>query len=283
MKYGGIMKRFVWAAALLVIFAAGAFAQGDIRKVDFKNFTYPVLCIGEKTDNVTVKDGEFSKEKQEDGYVDRFYFKIFDVAYGDVTGDRIDEAIILGVCNTGGTGNFSEGFIYSMKGTKPALIARIPGGDRAYGGLRETRTEAGKLVVESNDPGPGGGACCPQRILTNQYRVTGGKLVKIGKEMSRDVYPTERLKFAAGMSGKTFTVHIPEQEGKRFILGARAGQTLSVSVDTDQASLRLLDEADVKFGVNNFSVKLPRNGDFTIEVQNNADGPLSVTVNVKVQ
>ena len=277
------MKSCVWLFGLVLLFAAGVSAQADIRKIDFKNFTYPVLCIGEKATNVTVKNGEFLEEKQQEGYVDRFYYKIFDVTYGDVTGDQIDEAIILGVCNTGGTGNFSEGFIYSMKGTKLSLIARIPGGDRAYGGLRETRTENGKLVVESNDAGPEGGSCCPQRILTNQYRVTGGKLIKIGKEMSRDIYPTERLKFAPGTSGKTFTVHIPEQEGKRFILGARAGQTLTVSVDTDKASLRLLEEADVKFGINNFLVKLPRNGDYTIEVQNNADGPLSVQVNVKIR
>ena len=268
---------------LVLLLAAGASAQSDIRKVDFKTFTYPALCIGESPRNVTVKNGEFLEEKQEEGYVDRFYFKVFDVTYGDVTGDQVDEAIILGVCNTGGTGNFSEGFIYSMKGAKPVLIARIPGGDRAYGGLRETRTENGKLVVESNDPGPEGGSCCPQRILTNQYRVSGGKLVKVGKEMSRDIYPTERLKFAPGTSGITFTTDIPQQEGKRYVVGARAGQTLTVSVDTDKASLRLLEDADVKFGINNFLVKLPRSSDYTIEVQNNADGPLTVQINVKIQ
>lgn len=272
-----------WIPLLVLLFVSAVSAQSDIRKVDFKNFTYPVLCIGDKAENVTVKDGEYLKEKQEDGYVDRFYFKVFDVAYGDVTGDQVDEAIILGVCNTGGTGNFSEGFIYSIKGAKPSLIARIPGGDRAYGGLRETRTEAGKLVVESNDPGVDGAACCPQRILTTQYRVTGGKLVKIGKEMSRDIYPTERLKFAAGTSGKTWSVDIPVQEGKRFIVGARAGQTLTVSVDTDKASIRILDATDAKFGDNNFSVKLPRNGDYTIEVQNDSDGPLTVKLSVKIQ
>ncbi|HKP68126.1 MAG TPA: hypothetical protein VJV05_02505 [Pyrinomonadaceae bacterium] len=277
------MKRSTWIIGLVLLVVSGVSAQSDIRKVDFKNFTYPVLCIGQKATNITVKDGEYLREKQEDGYVDRFSFNVFDVNFGDVTGDQIDEAIILGSCNTGGTGNFSEGFIYSMKAAKPSLIARIPGGDRAYGGLRETRTEAGKLVVESNDPGVDGAACCPQRILMNQYRVSGGKLVKVGKEMSRDIFPTERIKFAAGTSGKSWSVDIPRQEGKRFIIGARAGQTLTVSVNTDQASLRLLDEADTKFGVNNFLVKLPRNGDYTIEVQNNADGPLTVEVNVKIQ
>ena len=270
-------------SCLLFLTALPVLAQADIRKVDFKNFTYPALCISEKPENVTVKNGEFSKEKQEDGYVDRFYYKVFDFAYGDLTGDGKDEAIVLGVCNTGGTGNFSEGFIYSMKGTKPALIGRIPGGDRAEGGLRETRVENGLLVVESNDPGPDGGSCCPQVIVTNRYRVTDGKLVAVGKETRRPVYPTERLTFARGTLGKTMTVRIPAQEGKRFLLGARAGQTLTVSVDQNDASIRLLEEADVKFGVNNFLVKLPKTGDYTIEVQNNSGAELTVMVNVKIQ
>ena len=126
-----------------LLFAASAFGQTDIHSVDFKNFTYPALCIGEKASRITVKNGEFSEEKQEDGYVDRFYFNVMDVAYGDLNADRRDEAIILAVCNTGGTGNFSEGFIYSMKAGKAALVARIPGGDRAYGGLRSARVESG--------------------------------------------------------------------------------------------------------------------------------------------
>lgn len=277
------MRILLYVSCLLLATALPAFAQEDIRKVDFKNFTHSVKCIGDKSENITVKNGEFSREKQEDGYVDRFFFQIFDVAFGDVTGDKKDDAIVLGVCNTGGTGNFSEGFIYSMKAGKPTLIARIPGGDRAYGGLRETRVEDGVLVVESNEAGPEGGSCCPQVILTSRYKVTGGKLVPFGKETRRPLYPTERLAFDRGKSGKTMTLQIPVREGKRFIVGARAGQTLTVSVDKDDASIRLLEEADVKFGTNNFLVKLPKTGDYTIEVQNNSASELTVTLNVKIQ
>lgn len=277
------MKHCILSSLLVIAAAAAAFAQSDIRKVDFKNFTYLVQCISEQASKVTVKDGEYSQEKQEDGYVDRFYFRVFDFAYGDLTGDGRDEAIVLGVCNTGGTGNFSEGFVFTMKGPKPYLVARIPGGDRADGGLRNTRVEDGLLVVASNDAGPDGGACCPQVIVTTKFKVAGGKIVKVGKEVKRDVYPTERVTFARGMSGKTVRVTIPRQEGKRFTIGARAGQTLSVSVDTGKASLRLREDAEVKFGTNNFFVKLPKSGDYTVELQNDSDSELAVTVNIKIQ
>ncbi|HEX6124426.1 MAG TPA: hypothetical protein VFZ23_03560, partial [Pyrinomonadaceae bacterium] len=240
------MKRSGFILPFLFLVSSYAVGQHSIRAVDFKNFTYMANCISETPSKVTVKDGEFSEEKQEDGYVDRFYFNVLHIEYGDLTGDRQDEAIILTVCNTGGTGNFSEGFVYSMKAGKPSLVARIPGGDRAYGGLRSTRVENGLLVVESNDVGPEGGACCPQVIVTTRYKLTGNRIVKSGKEVRREIYPKERVTFAAGTSGKTFTTRIPAEEGKRFIVGGRAGQTLTVSIDTDKASLRLLEEAEPK-------------------------------------
>ena len=125
------MRTFVFCLFVFVALAGATFAQGDIRKVDFKNFTYSAHCLGETPQNIRVKNGEFSKETQEDGYVDRFYFQVFSVAYGDLNADGQDDAVTLTVCNTGGTGNFSEGMVYSMKAGKPSLIARIPGGDRA--------------------------------------------------------------------------------------------------------------------------------------------------------
>ena len=276
------MRRSLISILILLASAGYCFGQSDIHQVDFKNFTYSAHCAGEAPQTLVVKNGELSTETPQDGYVDRLYFNVSDVSYGDLNGDGRDEAIVLTVCNTGGTGNFSEGFVFAMKGGKAAMLERIGGGDRAYGGLRSARVENGLLLVDRNDPGKDGASCCPQLIITTTYKLVGNKLTKVGKEISRDIYPTERVTFAKGMSGKTFKVMIPEEEGRRFIVGARAGQTLTVTVDTDKASIRLLEEADVKHGVNNFVVKLPSTGDFTIELQNNSDGPLPVTVGIKI-
>ena len=277
------MRYFVYTCVVLLAMKVAVFSQNDVRRVDFKNFTYVGVCVSDTGEKVTVTNGEFSEEKQADGYVERFYFKVFDINYGDLTGDGREEAVVLTVCNTGGSGNFSEGLIFGIKAGKPAVLARIPGGDRADGGLRTTRVENGLLVIESNDPGPDGGACCPQIIVTTRYKLTGNRIVRSGKETRRDIYPTERVTFARGSSGKTLRVMIPEGEGKRFIVGGRAGQTLSVSVDTEQASLRLLGDAGPKYGINNFMVLLPTSGDYTIEVQNDSDFDLTVEVNIKIQ
>lgn len=258
-------------------------AQRSIRNVDFKNMAYAPYCIGETPETVTVKNGEFSEEKQEDGYVDRFYFKVYQPVFGDLTGDGREEAVILSVCNTGGTGNFSEGFIFGLAGdNNPTLLARIPGGDRAYGGLRSAVVENGALIVESNDVGELGGACCPEVIVTTKYKLAAGKLVTVGVPERREIYPSERLSFAKGSTGKTFKIKLPPDEGKRFVVSARVGQTMDVSVGSDSVSLRLLEDAKVTFGINNFRAVLPKSGDYTIEIRNDSDLELEVTVNVKI-
>jgi hypothetical protein len=276
------MRSTIASVILLVASSYGIFAQADIHKVDFKNFTYSPYCAGEELKKVTVKEGEFYNEKQEDGWVDRFSFNVMSVEYGDLNADGKDEAVILTVCNTGGTGNFTEGFLYTVRNAKPFLVARIPGGDRANGGLHQSSVANGILSIESYDVGEMGGACCPEYIVTTNYKLTAGKLKEFGKAVRKELYPKERVTFARGSSGKTIQVKIPAGEGKRFVLGAAAGQSLRVSVNTDKASLRLLEEAEMTSNTNGFTAKLPKSGDYTVEVQNNADIDLVVMLNIKI-
>ena len=109
---------------------APARAQADIRGVDFKNFLYQPSCTdmedGKKPENIKVKNGEFERSKEMEGYTDRFYFEVRGIEYGDLTGDGKDEALILTNCNTGGTGQFTEGLIYTMKAGKTCSFYANP-------------------------------------------------------------------------------------------------------------------------------------------------------------
>lgn len=277
------MKKVVISVGLLFLLSLAASAQSDIHSVDFKNFTYHPYCADEDTQTIRVKNGEYSKETQMDGYVEHFYFNVFDVSYGDLNGDGKDEAVILTVCNTGGTGNFSEGFVYTMKAGKPTVFAEIPGGDRAVGGLRRAWVKDGFLFVDANEETEDSGACCPQAAVITKFKVAGGKLEPIGEPQHRGLYPVERVKFDRGTSGTTFKVRIPFEEGKRYTVGARAGQTLTVSIDTDKASLRLLGDMPARSGTNSVTAQLPRSGDYTVEIQNDAETEIEVTVNIKIK
>ena len=206
-----------------------------------------------------------------------------DVKFGDLDGDKQDEAVILSVCNTGGTGNFSEGYVYKMKAGKPVLAARIAGGDRAYGGLKSAKIVGGFAIVERFDPGENGASCCAEFFLTEKYKLENSKMVEIGKPVRTAMYPTERIIFDKGTSGKTFKTEIAAGERKRFVVGAKAGQRLTVSAGVTEAQLRLLEDARVTEGINNFLAVLPKTGDYTIEVSNSTDKLIEVIVNIKIQ
>ncbi len=159
-----------------------AFAESDIRKVGFENFTYEPSCAGEGKLTITVKNGVFSQKKKPDGYEESLHFSVFSVVYGDVDRDGKDDAIVLTSCNTGGTGQFTEGFIFTVKTGQPKLLARIAGGDRAEGGLRTAKVSDGFLYIDRNRD-EGQGLCCPEFAELVKYRWTGKKLAEVGKPM----------------------------------------------------------------------------------------------------
>ncbi len=172
---------------LLILSAAVAYAQnrsgaGDIHRVDFQNFTYRPSCAYEKPRAVRTRNGNYTRNRGDD----KIFFDVRSVTYGDLTGDGRDEAVVLTNCNTGGTGQFSEGFIFTMRNGRPVLLTRIAGGDRAFGGLASAKVERGLLIVETYAPEePGMGACCPKYIETTRYHWNGRRLVKSGKTTRR--------------------------------------------------------------------------------------------------
>ncbi len=276
------MKNLFVTIAIVLLAGFAANAQSDVHKVDFKNFTYTPYCAGEDTQKVTVKNGEFSSEKKVDDFVEHFYFNIFSVTYGDLNGDKQDEAVVLSVCNTGGTGNFSEGFVYSMKGGKPSLIARIAGGDRADGGLVSATVVDGMLNLEANESSSNSGACCPEFTVTDKLKLSAGKFVSVGEGVRKELYPRERVTFARGATSKTFTVTIPANDKKRYIIGAGAGQTMTVSVNNADANISILEDVESTEGKNSLTAKLPKKGDYTIEIGNVAQAEAAIDVVVKI-
>ncbi|NNF00687.1 MAG: hypothetical protein HKN25_16850, partial [Pyrinomonadaceae bacterium] len=129
------MKNLLTLFCTTILFCISAPGQTSIRKIDFQNFTYDAdYCGGQGKRRITVTDGKFFEEKKVDDYTERMFFSIYDVAFGDLDGDRIEEAIILSICNMGGTGNFSEAYIYKLENGKPVRKLTLVGGDRAFGG-----------------------------------------------------------------------------------------------------------------------------------------------------
>jgi hypothetical protein len=100
-----------------------AVKMNDIRLVDFNNFTYHF----KEYKNVRMRDGSAKLKGMcfgVGGLPDRMLH--CEGLYGDITGDGHEEAVIVVgsfVCGA----NFADAnvFIYTMKNTKPALLASI--------------------------------------------------------------------------------------------------------------------------------------------------------------
>lgn len=176
---------FIGLVVLGVVNAVLAQSDGDIHRVNFQDFIYRPSCAHLASEDVEAqirtRNGKYEvyNDKEQIG------FTIRTPAYGDLTNDGVDEAVILSSCNTGGSGQFSEGFIYTIRGEKPLLLARIPGGDRADGGLHDLTVERGLLVVERYARKDTSGLCCPDFVDTTRYRWDGRKLVQAGKTTRR--------------------------------------------------------------------------------------------------
>lgn len=190
------MKKFTFFIFVITICSVGsAFSQTNIRRVDFKNFTYFALCGASAEKDAwkaTVKKATIKNTKLiGDVYkpIDEnlpAYFDIGKIIYGDLTGDEREEAVITSDCNTGGTGQFTEGYIYTLKGGKPVLLSRIVGGDRGFGGLVNVRINRRFLFVERNDE-EGAANCCATHTLTTKFRWNGKKFVAVGKPLRKKI------------------------------------------------------------------------------------------------
>jgi len=276
--------KLLYLSFLLLLIGVGrAAAQSSWAGGDLRNFTYEPSCASEDSAKpVTVKDGEYSYEKQEDGYIDHFYFKVFDVIYGDLTGDGKAEAVALTVCNTGGTGNFTEGFIFGVQNGRTVQLAILPGGDRAYGGIRKVWIETGRLVVETNDPGELGGACCPTEIITSTYKLAGKTLNEVVASTKRAIYPSRRVAFAKGKSEAVIKLTVRGDEGAELVVRANKGQTMTVTTDNKSVETNFDSESKMTSLDNGFRAVLADSGDQKIRLDNQLSSVVTVTIKITV-
>ncbi|NNE99159.1 MAG: hypothetical protein HKN25_09090, partial [Pyrinomonadaceae bacterium] len=155
----------------------------------------------------------------------------------------------------------------------------------AFGGLRKARVKDGLLVVDSNDAGKYGGACCAEYAVTNTYRFDGKTLKEVGKSSRRELYPAKRIAFSSGKFGKKITIRMaPEEQKRRFVVGAAAGQTLMVTNRNPELKLRLRrGDAQILEEDTSLVAKLRKSGDYVFEVNkfSNREQKFSFLVTIK--
>ena len=120
-----------------------------IRSVNFHKRTYRV------SDGAIRGDGKNAQIK---------------VSFGDLTGDEVEEAVVHLNYGGGGSGWFSEIFVYGINQARNDIseIAVIHAGDRANGGVKDALIRARQLRVRTYE-----GSCnaCPEYLITTVYAV----------------------------------------------------------------------------------------------------------------
>jgi hypothetical protein len=182
-------------------------AQESIRKVDFKNFTYPLSghLLGHGrlewlgrgavkrppihlvNGSELTKDSSFMMDRKE--YTQYEGFTLESVKFGDVIGDGHDEAIVVLHYRTGGTQTTDYVYVYTLQDHKPKLLAYCHTGSRADSGLDKVYAKDGVLVFELLDPERASGACCSSGVVISRYKWQNGRFERFG--------PIQRRKLAS--------------------------------------------------------------------------------------
>src|SRR5262249_33136953 len=141
------------------------------------------------------------------------------------------------------------------------------------------------LKVERLGSMPSGRAVGADFIDTTAYRLSGSKLLRVGRPVRRSLRGenrAKRIQFERGESSATLT---GTTSGADFyVLGARENQTLTVRVSSPQNNARfelIVDDSTMAYRVTEWSGKLESRGNYHIVVVSNAGGSdykLEVTV-----
>ncbi len=118
--------------------------DSPIAKVDFKNFSYPLHMDAkdEKEKNLTLKDGKFEKTENSDAA------EIGKVQYADLTGDKVDEAIIDVIITGKENAKSNVVYVYTLEDEKPKLLWNFETKGGENSGLKTISADNGKLLVE---------------------------------------------------------------------------------------------------------------------------------------
>lgn len=177
---------------LICLSVSGAFAQigqvgqiksakftksREIRKFDFLNAKYEAGCEGSI---FKARNGHYAPRKPAGTY---FQFDV-SVSYGDLTGDGIEEALVVTQCS-GAVQNYDEGRIYTVKNHRPVKLAELEIGTKNGGSILSGQIKNGRIIVKR---GPSPDLCInfPDAAEeTAVFRLRRKKLVQVGKSVCR--------------------------------------------------------------------------------------------------
>lgn len=180
-------KVFVAAFSLLMglaLLAAPKPTEAQSTVPPASPFTYEALAnmtyLYEFSDDglVTLEDGEYVRIDPENGSF-RVVLTGY-VAYGDVTGDGAEDAVVVLIDDPDGSGVFYNlAVVVDEEGTLRNIATTLLG-DRI--GINDMYVEDGQIVMDMVISGPTDPLCCPTLAVQSVYALDGEELVLLSQE-----------------------------------------------------------------------------------------------------
>jgi hypothetical protein len=150
-------------------------SANDIRQIDFKNFTF---ARQKGKEAIQFRDGKYVGDSN-------CKYDLMRIAYGDLTGDGNEEAIVLlRGRNTPASRILDEVFIYSLKNKRAALLTNFEGEKRgdyilSIGSLGSNfRVENNVLIIDQAVALEDDNDYIPTRFYTIKYRLKGKRMIE---------------------------------------------------------------------------------------------------------
>src|SRR5712691_1889475 len=133
---------------------------------------------------VLLHDGSY---RQDDPGSRVFINFVGPVAFGDLDGDGVDDAVTILSENLGGSGIFMYLAAVVNRGGHPVNVNTAYLGDRVK--VEALSIHSGTIAVDLLVQGPGQGLCCPNLPISEQYQLQANRLTKIRASGSSSAAP----------------------------------------------------------------------------------------------
>lgn len=132
---------------------------GELKNMMYKGFEDPAF-------SAPLVDGHWEGKPYVDGGASRPTVSLLEdlIMTGDLDGDGMDEAAVLLIVATGGTGQLLHLAVVARKDGRLENVATELIGDRIQ--IREARIEGRRIVLDVVRAGPGDAACCPGEVAS---------------------------------------------------------------------------------------------------------------------
>ena len=164
---------------VLLVYQVDPYSLAEtFSREELANTTY--LNEFAKTGSVQLVSGMYREPVVEGSATELVVILMNQAAFGDVTGDEREDAVVVLVSQPGGSGSFYDLAVVHKQEETLANLAHTQLGDRIQ--IKSLLIENGEIVVDMVTQGPDDAMCCPTQYVSNRYILESGELVLVRSE-----------------------------------------------------------------------------------------------------